>query len=120
MGVTVLVCGGRDFSDSAWAYEILDAFKAKKGLDVLVQGGARGADQLASEWANDRGIPQKIYPADWQKHGKGAGPIRNQQMLDAEPIDFVVAFPGGSGTRDMITRAKAKGIKVLEVPVRGT
>ncbi len=57
----------------------------------------------------------KAIPADWDKFGKGAGPIRNQQMIDEGKPDLVVAFPGGTGTADMVKRAKKHGIEVIEV-----
>ena len=63
-----------------------------------------------AEWAR---IPVKEYPADWQKHGRAAGPIRNQQMLDEGKPDLVVAFDGGRGTADMIARAEKAGVRVV-------
>jgi len=53
--------------------------------------------------------------AKWSKHGRAAGPIRNQEMIDECKPDLVVAFPGGRGTADMVRRAKAAGIRVIEV-----
>lgn len=56
-----------------------------------------------------------MYPANWLKYGRMAGAMRNQQMLDEEEVDLVVAFPGGKGTADMVRRARAAGIEVREV-----
>jgi acyl-CoA synthetase (NDP forming) len=56
------------------------------------------------------------FPANWKKHGKSAGPIRNQLMLDVGKPDLVIAFPGGSGTADMIRRARKAGVPVKEIP----
>jgi hypothetical protein len=70
---------------------------------------------MAMNWANWQKIPQGKYPADWRRDGSSAGHIRNQQMLDSEPIDLVVAFPGGSGTADMVRRARAADIPVMEI-----
>ena len=82
---------------------------------VLIHGAARGADEGAARWAKSEGIASRAYPANWRKHGKAAGPIRNQQMLDDGRPDFVVAFPGGRGTADMVRRAHAAGVPVYEV-----
>lgn len=112
--MTVLVCGGRNFGNRWWLYTALDALHDWKPIDVLIHGDARGADHLAGEWARDRKVPCRRYPADWEKHGKSAGPRRNQQMLDEGRPDLVMAFPGGAGTRDMVTRAKRAGIRVDE------
>jgi len=49
-------------------------------------------------------------------HGRAAGPVRNAQMLAEGKPDFVVAFPGGRGTADMCKQARARGVKVVEVP----
>lgn len=111
----VIVCGGRDFGaqlgEHILAYDTLFAL----GPDVtLVCGGARGADQMAIAWHNITGTPVEVFPADWKKHGRAAGPIRNQQMLDAG-ADLVIAFPGGRGTADMVQRARKAGIPVREV-----
>lgn len=108
----VLVCGGRDFLDRQLAYRTLDEHAA--GALIIIHGDARGADQLAGDWARLRGKVIVACPADWNTYGKGAGPIRNQQMLDKKP-DVVVAFPGGHGTQDMVMRALRAGVRVVEV-----
>ena len=113
----LLACGGRDFGDAAFVARCLDRVHAERGVSLLIHGAARGADSLAAAWAKDRGIPAAAYPADWQRDGRAAGPIRNQRMLAEGRPDGVVAFAGGSGTADMIRRAKAAGIKVWEPKV---
>jgi hypothetical protein len=55
-------------------------------------------------------------PADWKAHGRAAGPIRNQRMIDEHRPELVVAAPGGRGTADMVRRARAAGIEVFEIP----
>lgn len=110
----VLVCGGRDYGDRRSVYSELDRLYAQHPI-VLIAGGARGVDNLAADWAAARSVPKMIYNADWERHGKAAGPIRNQRMIDEGKPDLVVAFPGGRGTADMVKRAKAADIKVIEV-----
>ena len=107
----VLVCGGRDFQDKARVFATLD------GLDpaLVIHGGARGADALAGEWAESRGVECQVYPADWRRHGRAAGPIRNREMLEQSKPDLVVAFPGGVGTAHMARIARAAGYRVIEV-----
>jgi len=82
---------------------------------VIINGKAKGVDSASSDWAIVNYAQLKEYPADWETHGKAAGFIRNQQMLDEGKPDLVIAFPGGSGTADMIRRAKKAGIEVREV-----
>ena len=115
----ILVCGGRDYLDyttlSKVLYDIVDRYDPDDVL--IIQGGAKGADFLARVFAycyGWGGLACEEYPADWKKHGRGAGPIRNQQMLDKGEPDLVLAFGGGTGTNDMVTRAKKAGIEVRE------
>lgn len=107
----VLVCGGRDYRNVSAVRHSLDVLHAKRGITLIIEGGATGADQLAREWAQRRGIPGLTFEADWSI-GKRAGPQRNQRMVDEGKPDGVVAFPGGRGTADMIRRAEAAGLKV--------
>ncbi len=115
----ILVCGGRDFGDKAKLYEMLDFFNDSFWFGevlAVVVGGARGADTLAREWAEDNGIRVYEMKAQWDKFGKAAGRIRNEAMLDEHPdIDFVVAFPtGGPGTNHMMELARSRGYKVMD------
>ena len=108
----VIVTGGRNYKDAA----AVDRELSKLKPTLIVAGGASGADMLAVDWAFNRKIPFMIINAQWKIHGKAAGPLRNQRMLDEVPgIDRVIAFPGGRGTADMVRRARAAGIEVLEV-----
>ena len=107
----VLVCGGRDYQDDAKLSAWLDARREK--ITVIIQGGAAGADHLALRWAFRNGVPCITVHAQWDHYGKAAGPIRNTWMLLHCRPDRVVAFPGGSGTKNMIEQAEAEGVKVV-------
>lgn len=110
---SIIVCGGRDYNDMRAVYAALDKMAAKSEISMIIQGGADGADKMAFAWAFQRCIPCLSVPADWGLHGKAAGPIRNQKMIDMV-VDGVVAFPGGSGTADLVARATAAGVKVWQ------
>jgi hypothetical protein len=110
----VLVCGGRTYNDKDYLYQILDHLHTQVPITQIINGGAHGADTLAHIWAFDNNIPSTSYPADWEIHGRAAGPIRNAQMLKLQP-DLVVAFPGGPGTANMIKQAEAAFVTVLEI-----
>jgi hypothetical protein len=109
----VLVCGGRDWSDR-WLYEVLDKLHKEYAFDVVIEGDAKGADRMAGYWARKRKIDNLKFPADWNKYGKAAGTIRNQQMLDEGKPDLVVAFPTdrSRGTWHMIRIAQDAGVEV--------
>lgn len=111
----ILVCGGRDFADRQFLYDVLDEQSLVCSFPLrIIHGGARGADALVHEWAIERGVECVTYPADWATHGRAAGPIRNQNMLDLEQPWLVIAFDGGRGTSDMVRRATKAGVRVLE------
>lgn len=112
----VLVCGGRDYSNTIQLFRTLDALAKHEIVDCIIEGDAPGADRIAGYWAKKRRIDLYIFPADWKKYGRSAGPIRNKQMLDEGQPDLVVAFPGGKGTANMIEQANHAGIKVIKIP----
>jgi len=104
----ILVCGQRDFLDKTFVFLALDEIHAEKPITCVVNGGAPGADSLGAAWAHAKGIEVKTYKAQWARFGKGAGPIRNQQMLDEEKPDYALVLyhdPHSSkGTNDMQKR----------------
>ena len=98
----VAVIGGRDFSN----YELLvKTINDIKGIDLIVSGGALGADSMGAHYANHNNIPTLIFKPDWRKYGKGAGFIRNKDIINNS--DIVVAFWDGKskGTRNSIDTA---------------
>jgi hypothetical protein len=126
----VLVCGGRDygwkiFSNGRREMDIeqirflntkmnsllLAAKEFDKDL-IVIHGAAQGADTFAGEWAKSRSLIIEEYPADWSKHGKSAGFIRNAEMLKLGNPDLVIAFPGGNGTKMMCEIAEKAGVPV--------
>ena len=104
----VLVCGGRSFSD----VDFLEKKLSELNISCIVHGGALGADYLAGQYAISNSIPEIVIKPQWTNFGKSAGVIRNSWMIKFIPVDLVMAFPGGVGTRNMIEQAKQKGIKV--------
>jgi hypothetical protein len=106
-----IVCGGRDFTDADLLNDTLNAFQ----ITVLAEGGARGADALASAWARERSIPVQTYRADWRKYQRAAGPRRNLLMLSDFRPDLVIAFPGGTGTAHCVRTARNLGFPVTVI-----
>lgn len=102
----LLVCGGRDFIDVEYAIPLIHKIHLKTPVTALICGMAKGADSIGLAWARELGIPVEEYHADWKKHGKAAGPIRNQQMLMHGAPDLVLALPGGTGTAGMVDIAR--------------
>lgn len=111
-GKRVIVTGGRDYAREKTIFKILDAAKPS----VVIQGGCKtGADRLARKWAWRNQVPTETYDANWRKHGKAAGPIRNEQMAKEANADWVIAFHGGKGTDNMKKMANKYNIKLMVI-----
>lgn len=110
--LALLVCGGRDYTDRYTFDLVMDALHRDPGIAEIIQGGARGADAMAAQYARARCIVCTTFHANWDSDGKAAGPLRNQRMLDEGQPDLVLAFPGGRGTADMVRRARKANVEV--------
>jgi len=110
----LLVTGDREWTDKSTIEAAFDNLKPS----LVIHGGARGADLIAVLVAIDRGIPTIRFNADWTRYHKGAGPIRNQQMLDEGQPDCVVYFHNNleisKGTKDMVQRSRKAGLMVYD------
>jgi YspA, cpYpsA-related SLOG family len=124
----VLISGTRLARADLHEHVIADALlKAAWGRDrtpgphVLVHGAAPGVDTIAEPLAEGWGWEVEAHPADWSRHGNAAGPIRNAAMV-AAGADVVLAFPSdvrpSRGTRDLIAKAQAAGLRVVVNPLR--
>ena len=120
-GKRALVCGGRDFD------HFDDVWRTLNALDpcAVIQGGATGADSLAATWWRTHYTDEpETYPPrreDAKRWGHArACTMRNARMLAEGRPDYVLAFPGGRGTEDMVAKAKAAGVPVLRVRRDGT
>jgi hypothetical protein len=117
----VLVTGSRDWDNyetirKSLCQALQTAKRSKKHL-VVIHGGATGADTMAGMWAHLVGLPEKdirVFLARWDKYGRAAGVIRNQQMLDEGKPHMALAFhedlSKSKGTKDMIGRLRKAGI----------
>lgn len=110
----VLVCGGRDYTDEMTLFDVLDQLRHQHHIRHIIHGNANGADSMAGKWARINGVQEVVCPANWDKFGKSAGNTRNERMLELSP-DMVVAFPGGRGTADMVSKANWAGVYVRRV-----
>ena len=107
----ILVCGGRDYTNDAHIYLVLEAFA--DAPVTVVHGAARGADRLAGIAARSLGLTVEAHPADWDRHGRRAGFLRNIAMLDSG-VDLVLAFGGARGTDHTVREARKRGLPVRE------
>jgi hypothetical protein len=107
----VLICGSRNWSD---VHAIRKELVRLPPNATIIHGGAPGADRTAGWLAEDLGFTVHEYLADWKRHGRRAGILRNLEMLDAGP-DLVIAFQrnGSKGTQHTIDEAKRRGIPMV-------
>lgn len=108
-----LVIAGSRFAGLTEAdFARLDAIHAEHQVAEVVSGGAKGVDAAGEQWAASRGIPVRVFRADWRRYRRGAGPVRNREM--AAYADAAAVFPGGSGTRNMLAEARRVGLTVFD------
>ena len=108
----IVVAGCRDYDNYHEAEEYIDSCinGMKSECEFLfISGGCHGADALGERYAREHGYKIKRYPAEWEKYGRAAGPMRNRKM--AEIADFIICFWDGKsrGTKTMIDFATEKG-----------
>lgn len=116
----MIIAGSRNFDDYKFLKKKCDRIihnSNPQSTFEIISGGCKGADRLGELYARNHCYPLKIFPADWNKHGKAAGPIRNRGMAAyASQADkgILVAFPVGEskGTRNMISAAEFYGLEV--------
>lgn len=108
-----IIAGSRDFSD----YTRLSRECQSTDITEVISGGARGADSLAIQYAEEFNIPYKVFYAAWNVYGKRAGYVRNAQMITEGQAEQLVAFWDGSskGTKHMINLAEQHNLKVTVV-----
>lgn len=112
----LLVCGGRHFEDAEMVHHELTALHWRKPISVVVHGSIAGVGIIAEAWARRHGIAVVRYPPNWEFYGKKAEGLRSDFMLTDSRPDFVVAFPGGRHTADLVQRAINVRLAVLAIP----
>lgn len=113
----VVVTGGRDYGDLETVYNAISKFNNLQKITLLINGGAKGADTLCRVVAEELGIPVEnvpILPEEWGHYGNGAGPRRNQKMIDQFLPRGLIYFPGGNGTEDMKRRCERAGLMMFD------
>jgi len=111
----VIIAGSRSFTDYSKLKKVCDHILQHMEDIEIVSGGARGADKMGENYAEERGYPIEKFPADWKQYNKQAGYIRNEEM--AVYADGLIAFWDGEsrGTSHMINLAKKHGLELTVV-----
>lgn len=110
--IRIGIVGSREFNNQKLFDETMSLIKKKYNISTVVTGGARGADQMAINWANKEKIQKLIFLPSWKLYQKRAGIIRNGDIINHS--DFLIAFWNGTspGTKNSIERAKKKDIPI--------
>jgi hypothetical protein len=107
----ILIAGGRDFNDYDFLCKTLEPYS--EVASTIISGAARGADSQGERWSYNYAVDLEKYPALWEEHGRAAGHIRNQLMLDDGKPDLAVVFPGGKGSISMVQKARKAGVETI-------
>lgn len=112
----ILVTGDRHWSDKTYIKDVVESLHKIGQIDCIIEGEAKGADTLAREVCEELGIEVAKYPANWERYGRAAGPVRNGQMLLEGRPDLILAFHDdiyhSLGTKNMIFQALGHCVKV--------
>lgn len=85
------IVGSRGFNDYEKLKNVIEYIgKENDKIELIISGGARGADSLGERYANENGIETLIFTADWNKYGNRAGVLRNVDII--KNCDICVAF----------------------------
>lgn len=118
----LLVVGSRGFLDYNLLKDTLDNIRDKNNNISIVSGGAAGADSLAERYANENNIPIEIFRANWNKYGRSAGYIRNEEMhkyISTKENRMCIAFWDGQsrGTQHNFSLAKKYSNPIMLIRV---
>jgi len=107
------VVGSRGFDDFDLFVKIMNRIRIVNSIDCIVSGGAKGVDSMAKHYADVNDISTSIFLADWDKHGKGAGYIRNKDIWDDSDMYLCIWDGKSRGTKHSIDMNKTNVKKML-------
>jgi YspA, cpYpsA-related SLOG family len=110
VSMIILICGDRMWDDLETMVREMERLPRSA---TIVHGAAKGADTMAGVIAEQLGMTVVPFPADWKKHGRSAGPVRNREMFRKTDPDLILAFHSNieqsKGTKDMVNYARQHG-----------
>ena len=118
----IIICGGRHFNDYEALEEkvdqVLDSLEMEISQIEIVSGHCVRADRLGEQYAENHQVKCSVFPAEWKKHGRSAGPLRNSQMIryaseSDRPVVIAFVSPRSRGTKDTVRKANREGMEVF-------
>lgn len=118
--IKLIIAGSREIKDYNLLLNVIEEFKIKyniENIDEIVCGEARGVDSLGKRYGLENNITIKSFPADWNKFGKSAGYIRNEEM--AKYANSLIAIWDGKskGTKHMIDLANKHDMDIIHISI---
>jgi hypothetical protein len=111
-GPKIAVTGGLEFNNHRLIWDRLDKVQGRHSDIVLLHGGSpKGAEFIASRWADHCKAPQIAFKPDWTRHAKAAPFKRNDAMLGVLPISVIV-LPSAGIQDNLADKARKLGIPV--------
>jgi hypothetical protein len=107
-----IIAGSRSITDYSEVWGAVNDVEFQ--ITEVVCGMAKGVDLLGKRWAEKNRVPVKEFPADWDAHGKAAGPIRNRQMAEYAEALILVWDGQSKGSANMLQEAKKRGLKIYQ------
>ena len=102
----LMVCGSRSILDTAFIYNQIESLLTEKNIKkedlVLINGGAKGVDAIAAQWAQSNNVSIELYKPDWAHYGRGAGIVRNKLMVEACDFCLIIWDGVSKGTKNDI------------------
>jgi uncharacterized protein YozE (UPF0346 family) len=117
----VIIAGTREFDDyekfKKFVTSIFDdnIFPEHDEKIQIISRNANGVDKLGERYAKEYGYDLLLYPANWDKYGKKAGPIRNTEMVKIADCLIAVWDGQSKGTKDIINKAKANNLNIYMI-----
>ncbi len=114
MSLVLAVSGSRGITDASLVQAAVRWAMSDVGATVVHVGDCpRGVDPRVVAYAKGNGIEHRVFRADWDRHGKPAGPIRNREMLQGANALLAVWDGKSRGTLNAIKTAEAMRLPVV-------
>lgn len=92
--MNLLIAGSRSFKNLELVISLIDSVASIEEDVVIITGGAVGVDDTAKTYAEENNIQTETFYPDWDRFGKKAGILRNEEMV--KHSDKIVVFWNGT------------------------
>lgn len=115
----LIIAGSRHYPPREADALVTEAMRRLPAPSAVLSGTATGIDSAGERWALANGVPVERYPADWEKHGRAAGPLRNRVMAEAADALLLIWDGRSRGSASMLTEARQRKLRIWQAVVEG-